>query len=122
MFYNDQPADMILYQGLAYRMLGEEETAKERFHQLISYGKTHLDDQIRIDFFAVSLPDFLIFDEDLDKKNRIHCLYLIGLGNYGLEKFTEATQALDEAWKLDPSNCSVVLHRNDKNNLIIERS
>ncbi|MDF2844022.1 MAG: hypothetical protein K0R00_2448 [Herbinix sp.] len=111
MFYNDQPADMILYQGLAYLKLGEIETAKTKFEKLITYGEKHLEDEIKIDFFAVSLPDFLIFDEDLDKKNKAHCHYLIGLGNYGLGNIKRAAEELDKAWRLDKSNCGVVVHR-----------
>ena len=39
MYYNDQPADMILYQGLANRALGREDKARSRFFRLISYGE-----------------------------------------------------------------------------------
>jgi len=111
MYYNDQPADMILYQGLAHLKLGEKEEAGRKFDKLIKYGKEHMDDHLRIDFFAVSLPDFLIFDEDLDKKNKVHCHYLIGLGNYGFGRLEEAAKALDQAWKLDNYNCGVAIHR-----------
>ena len=31
MYYNDQPADMILYQGLAFEKLGKTREAKSRF-------------------------------------------------------------------------------------------
>lgn len=111
MFYNDQPADMILYQGLAHAKLGEAEDAEMKFNRLVKYGEEHMDDHIKIDFFAVSLPDFLIFDEDLTKKNKVHCHYLIGLGNYGLGKFEKAVEALDRAWELDQSNCGVIIHK-----------
>ena len=37
-----------------------------------------------MDYFAVSLPDLLIWDDSLDRKNRIHCLYMLALGYYGL--------------------------------------
>lgn len=111
MFYNDQPADMIMYQGLAHLKLGEIEIAKAKFMKLITYGKEHMGDHIKIDFFAVSLPDFLIFDEDLDKKNKVHCHYLIGLGNYGLSNLDTAKDAFDKAWDLDKSNCGVVIHK-----------
>ncbi len=42
MFYNDQPADMIMYQGLAYMALGQETQAKSSFYRLIDYGEKHL--------------------------------------------------------------------------------
>ena len=36
---------------------------------LIAYGEAHLFDEMKIDYFAVSLPDLLIFEEDLNRKN-----------------------------------------------------
>lgn len=84
MYYNDQPADMILYQGLAYLKLCRVREARARFYRLIDYGERHLEDQVKIEYFAVSLPDFLIFDEDYTAKKRAHCYYLMALGNIGL--------------------------------------
>ncbi|MCD7806869.1 MAG: DUF5107 domain-containing protein, partial [Lachnospiraceae bacterium] len=75
MYYNDQPADMILYQGLAYRKLEKLPQAKSRFYRLIDFGERHLEDQVKIDYFAVSVPDFLIFEDDQTLKNRVHCYY-----------------------------------------------
>ena len=40
-------------------------------------------DEVKIDYFAVSLPDLVIFDDDLNKRNKIHCLYMEGLGYLG---------------------------------------
>jgi hypothetical protein len=31
---------------------------------LINYGLAHLDDRVTGDYFAVSLPDFLVFDAE----------------------------------------------------------
>lgn len=80
MYYNDQPPEMIFYQGLAHRALGDENGARSRFHKLIGYAEQHLRDHIRIEYFAVSLPDLQIFEEDLDVRNRFHCLFMRGLG------------------------------------------
>ncbi len=104
LFYNDQPADMILYQGLSYRKLGKEKEAKARFYRLIDYGERHLDDKGEIGYFAVSLPDFLIFDEDYTKKNRAHCYYLMALGNIGLGDGKKASEYLQEAVAIEPSH------------------
>jgi tetratricopeptide (TPR) repeat protein len=93
MFYNDQPAHMILYQGLAYLKLGEVKEAELRFKKLITYGEEHMEDHIKIDFFAVSLPDFLIFDDDLDQRNKEHCKHLIELGNVGLNEIENLQNA-----------------------------
>ncbi len=110
MFYNDQPADLILYQGLANLKLGVAALAKCKFEKLINYGRQHMEDSVKIDFFAVSLPDFLIFEEDLEKKNKVHCHYLMGLGHYGLGEMKLAAEELGKAWELDPSDCGVAVH------------
>ncbi|MEG1750088.1 MAG: hypothetical protein RR249_10490, partial [Tannerellaceae bacterium] len=60
------------------------------FNNLISYGKTHLHDVFKMDYFAVSLPDLQIWEDDLTKKNRIHCNYLMGLGYLGMGNRTAA--------------------------------
>ena len=104
MYYNDQPADLILYQGLALRKLGREDEAKARFHKLLDYGETHIFDEMRIDYFAVSLPDLLIFDDDLNARNRAHCNHLIALGSYGLGDRARAEAAYREVLALDPTH------------------
>lgn len=43
--------------GLAYQKLGRKKEAKARFYRLIDYGEQHLEEQVQIEYFAVSLPD-----------------------------------------------------------------
>jgi len=83
-YYNDQQPDKIFYQGLAWKKLGDIKKAEKIFTRLIDFGGQHLNDKIKIDYFAVSLPDLLVFDQDLSQRNRNHCHYLIGLGYLGL--------------------------------------
>ncbi len=110
MFYNDQPPEMIFYQGVALLKLGEEEKARSKFNKLIDYGEKHLFDNVTIDYFAVSLPDFLIFDEDLNRKNEIHCRYLMGLGYIGKGRPAEAKEELEKALALDRNHLGLVTH------------
>lgn len=104
MYYNDQPADMIYYQSLALEKLGRPVEAKARFNKLLDYGERHMFDHVRVSYFAVSLPDFLIFDEDLDKRNRVHCRYLIGLARLGLGEKKAAAGAFEAAIREEPSH------------------
>ncbi|MCR5310800.1 MAG: DUF5107 domain-containing protein, partial [Lachnospiraceae bacterium] len=80
MYYNDQPPEMMYYRALAFNKLGNKDRAKKIADGMILYGKTHMNDEVKIDYFAVSLPDFLIFEADLNKKNRRHCENMINLG------------------------------------------
>ncbi|MEB0262050.1 DUF5107 domain-containing protein [Mucilaginibacter sp. 10I4] len=90
-FYNDSPPEKIFYQGLSFLKFEKKQEAYTIFEKLISYGHQHLNDVIKIDYFAVSLPDLMVFDGDLNLKNKIHCLYLMGLGHLGLNNKTEAS-------------------------------
>lgn len=117
MYYYDQPADMILYQGLAKKALGKMAEAKAKFYKLIDYGEIHMFDNVRIEYFAVSLPDFLIFDEDLNKRNQAHCHYLIGLGRLGLGENAKASEAFEKVLELDANHMQCILYRNMLNTL-----
>ena len=97
MYYNDRPPEMIYYQGLAFAELGDTEQAQVRFNKLVDYGKKHIDDDVRTDYFAVSLPDLLIFEENLNERNKKHCLFMMSLGYLGLgmtEKYNECAEKL----------------------------
>ena len=100
-FYNDQQPDQIFYQGLAWRKLGDEEKATQLFERLISYAEQHSDDIVKIDYFAVSLPNLLIFEDDLNVRNQVHCLFLKGLGYLGLEQKEQAYHEFNRVLTLD---------------------
>ena len=101
MYYNDAKPDKIFYQGLALLKLGREDEAHGRFYKLINYGKQHLFAHQTMDYFAVSLPDLLIWDDSLDTKNRIHCLYMLALGYYGMGDKEKSRHYMDEVEQLD---------------------
>ncbi len=104
MFYNDQRSDMILFMGLAYRELGDSAKAEEIFRSLSEYGQIHRGDHIEMDYFAVSLPDLQIFEEDLSERNRLHCLLISGLGELGAGNRKEAAVLFREVLAADPNN------------------
>lgn len=89
-YYNDQKPEDIYYQGMAYRELGQAEKANECFSKLIRYGEAHFNDRYKKDYFAVSLPDLQIWDDDMDKRNKIHCWFVQGLGHLGLGEKKES--------------------------------
>lgn len=104
MYYNDARPDKIFYAGLAWRALGNENKARAYFNRLVNYGKQHLHEHVVMDYFAVSLPDLLIWDGDLDLSNRIHCLYMLALGYCGLGDTTHSQRYLSQAQSLDPNH------------------
>ena len=92
-YYND---DFLYYQGLAHRALGQEDQALGCFHRLAAFGERHLFDKVEVDFFAVSLPEIEMFQEDLGERNARYCNYLRALGALGLGQEEKAAALLGE--------------------------
>ena len=111
MYYNDQPADMIFYQGKCYEALGDEKTAATLYNRLLEYGESHIFDEVHIDYFAVSLPDLQLFDEDLMRKNKIHCHYLLALGHMGLGHVKQAEREFDTVRGINESHEKAFIYR-----------
>lgn len=100
-FYNDQQPDKIFYQGMAWRELGDEDKARSRFNKLLAHGEKYLFEKSRIDYFAVSLPDLAIWDDDLNVRNQVHCYYVMALGHSGLGNETESEKYYRKVKQLD---------------------
>ena len=111
MFYNDQQPDKIFYQGLALIKLGRKEEADNRFKNLMRHGERHMNDDVKLDYFAISLPDLLIWEEDLNIRNKVNCHYLIGLGNLGLGKLEEASAAFKKVMDSDLCHLPGFVHQ-----------
>ena len=82
-FYNDQQPDKIFYKGLALLQLGKTQAAAAVFDNLTAFADAHLEDTVRMDYFAVSYPEIQVWDMDFQQKNRVHCYYIRGLGRLG---------------------------------------
>jgi tetratricopeptide (TPR) repeat protein len=113
-YYNDAKPDKIFYQGLALCKLGRESEAHGRFFKLINYGKQHIFEKQVMDYFAVSLPDLLIWEDsgkhqhsELETKNIIHCKYMLALGYYGMGDVEHAERYLKEVEDLDNNHQGV---------------
>lgn len=111
MYYNDAKPEKIFYQGLALLKLDRTDEARSRFYKLVDYGKQHIFEKQTMDYFAVSLPDLQIWDGDLDVKNRIHCLFMLALGYWGVGNREKSQRYLDEAASYDVNHQGILAFR-----------
>ena len=103
LYYNDAAPDKLFYAGLCELALGNTDKARGRFNRLITYGEQHIFDDVKPDYFAVSLPDLLIWESDLNTANQVHCRYMMALGHYGMGNTDKARTFLASARAL---NCN----------------
>lgn len=109
-YYNDPQPDKIVYQALAWKKLGQPGRAEAIFMKFIDFGKQHMNDEIRIDYFAVSLPDMLVFDIDLNHRNKVHCVYLQALGYLGTGNEEKGTALLNDVLNMDINHQGAAIH------------
>lgn len=72
------------HRGCALRALGREEDARRLFGELQTYGETRIGQTAQIDYFATSLPNLLVFEEDLQARRDAEHHLLAALGAMGL--------------------------------------
>jgi len=96
------------FQALACYKLGDARQAREILTSLAEYARTQSAIEPKIDYFATSLPNFLLFDDDLGKRNRIECAFLGALAHYGLGETEGAMQEFDRVLAEDPCHLAAL--------------
>lgn len=61
-----------------------------------------------MDYFAVSLPDLLIWEDDLQVRNTLHCQYMMALGHLGLKETAKAKELIAEVAKMDRNHLEIL--------------
>jgi tetratricopeptide (TPR) repeat protein len=99
-YYNDQPPEMAFYGTLCLAALGREETARERFQAMAASDASGAG----ADFFAVSRPEFLVFEPDPERQARLQARFISGLGQLGLGRTRIAGEAFRAVLAVDPAH------------------
>lgn len=92
------------FQALALFKLGHTQQAREVLTALEDYASTQSHVEPRIDYFATSLPNFLLFEDDLARRNRIECTFLSALAHFGLSETATAQEELEQVLADDPNH------------------
>lgn len=92
------------YRGLSLLALGRESEAYQLFSALYQYGQQLRQLPGKIDYFATSLPDMLVFEDDLTLRNQVEGKFLEGLALLQLRDVAAAKACLREVLELDPSH------------------
>ncbi len=97
-------SEMTYWSGLSMQRLGLVQEAKELFEAMLAYGKDLEQQKAKIDYFATSLPTLLLFEDDLDERQRVQARLLQTVALTGLGATKEAHTLLDCVVKADPNN------------------
>jgi tetratricopeptide (TPR) repeat protein len=84
------------HRGLSLRELGRETEAEKLFVELRAFAESRLGQTATIDYFATSLPNLLVFAEDLQARRDAEMQLLLALAAHGLGDTTAARASLSK--------------------------
>ena len=92
---------MNYYQALSYRALGRGAEAKRTLEVMRTFAERQMKAEVKIDYFATSLPNFLLFEDDLQKRNQIDCLFILALAELGEDNLERAAALFKRVLAMD---------------------
>ena len=92
------------FQSRALKALGSHQAAHEILSSLAAFAQRQMETESQIDYFATSLPNLLLFDDDLSKRTRIEALLLSALANHGSGNKAKALSELEQIVSCDPNH------------------
>jgi hypothetical protein len=84
--------------------MGNQQAADEVLSSLAKFAKKQMETEPKIDYFATSLPNLLLFDDDLRKRNSIESQLLSALASHGLGDEAEGLRGLQQVIAQDPNH------------------
>ena len=84
--------------------LGRVEDGRAVLIKMREFAAAQLQTEPKIDYFATSLPNLLLFDDDLPKRNQIDSLLSCALATHGLGDPHDAIRQLEQVVALDPNH------------------
>lgn len=101
------------YRGLSLIKLGRADEAAALFGEMKTFATRRLGMPAKIDYFATSLPDILVFDEDLQARRNAECHLLLALACKGLDKTGEARGHLEQVFSFTNADAMAVDLKNE---------
>ena len=92
------------FQAQALRALDKDDEAFSIFSELLTFARRQMETEPKVDYFATSLPNLLLFNDDLAKRNRLEAQLLIALAEHGLGETQKAINLLEKIAKEDENH------------------
>jgi tetratricopeptide (TPR) repeat protein len=94
-------SEMTYYNAMALRRLNRRTEAENLLGSLLTYAQSLAHQPAKIEYFATSLPAMLLFEDDLQKRNRIAATFLQAQAWLGLGDTEKAQTLINEVLESD---------------------
>jgi predicted Zn-dependent protease len=97
-------SEMTYYSALSREKLGQKAKARKLFRDLLAYARQLQKSEVKMDYFATSLPTMLLFDDDLEFRQETTAMFLQAQAWMGLGKMAWAESLLNKVLQRDPNH------------------
>jgi tetratricopeptide (TPR) repeat protein len=97
-------SEMTYFSALALAKLGRRVAARKLLRGLLAHARQLARTPATIDYFATSLPTMLLFDDDLDRRQKITALFLEAQARAALGERAAARRLLTRVRRMDPAH------------------
>jgi tetratricopeptide (TPR) repeat protein len=102
-----QISEATYWSGVALQRLGREDEARDLFAKVLKYADDLESRQAVIDFFATSLPTMLLFEEDIDIRQKLSAAFLRAQAKIGLGE-EDGISSLRSVLARDPNHIGAI--------------
>jgi tetratricopeptide (TPR) repeat protein len=89
------------YRAISLDALGRKQEAASLLNHIRDFAQKHMEAEVKVDYFATSLSNLLLFEDDLQKRNQVDCFFLLALNELGLRNHERAMELLNQVLSLD---------------------
>ena len=100
---------LTFYAAMSLEALGRKTEADKLFEEIRTFAEHQIQADVKIDYFATSLPNLLLFEDNLQKRNHVDCLFLLALSELGMRNTERAVELLNEVLTLDCNHIAAQL-------------
>jgi tetratricopeptide (TPR) repeat protein len=97
------------YRAMSLEGLSKKAEADNLLTAMRDSAQRQMLTEVKIDYFATSLPNLLLFEDDLQKRNQVDCLFLLALAELGLRNTERALELLRRVLSLDCNHMAAQL-------------
>jgi tetratricopeptide (TPR) repeat protein len=109
---NDDPITWLSYfRAMSLEALGRETEATTLLKDMRAFGEQRMGKEPKIDYFATSLPNLLLFEDELQKRNDVEHLFVLALAELGLRNTKRAKELLNQVLSLDCNHLAAQLEQ-----------
>jgi tetratricopeptide (TPR) repeat protein len=106
---NDSITWLSYFRAASLEALDRQTEATALLKDMRSFAEKRMESEPTIDYFATSLPNLLLFEDDFQKRNRVEHLFEIALAELGLKNKKRAHELLKQVLSLDCNHIAAQL-------------